>query len=146
MDDAISGSDEGQQQGGNRRHAARKSEGVIGLFPDAEAILEDLLVGAVEARIDEAFGAARALAGHALEESLARRGVLKNESGGQEDRRLQRAFAKLGIEAIAHHQCRGLQLVIADGCRRRARRTLMLGNAAQFVLVGQIGTPLSKPP
>jgi hypothetical protein len=42
-------------------------------LPTGEAVLEDLLVGAVEARIDEALGAARALAGDAFEEALAGR-------------------------------------------------------------------------
>ena len=60
MDDAVAGPDEGQQQRRDRRHAAGEGERVVGVFPDREPVLEDLLVGPVEARIDEAFGAARA--------------------------------------------------------------------------------------
>ena len=58
MDDDVAGLDEGQQQGRDRRHARGEAERILGIFPDAEPVLEDLLVGAVEARIDEALGAA----------------------------------------------------------------------------------------
>ena len=60
MDDDVAGPDEGQQQGGDRRHAAGEGERVLGVFPDRQPVLEDFLVGAVEARIDQALGAARA--------------------------------------------------------------------------------------
>ena len=71
MDDDVAGPDEGQQQGGDRRHAARKSERVVGILPDRQPVLENLLVGAVEARINQPLGAAGPLAGDAFEEALA---------------------------------------------------------------------------
>ena len=95
MDDAVAGPDEGQQQRRDRRHAAGEGERVVGVFPDREPILQDLLVRPVEARVDEAFGAAGPLAGHAFEEALTRCRILEHEGRGQEDRRLQRAFAEL---------------------------------------------------
>ena len=104
MDDDVAGPDEGQQQRRDRRHAARKSERVVGILPHRQPVLEDFLVGAVEARIDQALGAARALAGDAFEEALAGGRVLEHEGRGEEDRRLQRAFAELRIEAVAEHQ------------------------------------------
>ena len=58
MDDHVAGADEGQHQGRDRGHAAREGKRFLGVFPDPQAILEDFLVGAVEARIDEALGAA----------------------------------------------------------------------------------------
>src|ERR1044071_6504481 len=59
-----------------------------------QEILEDLLVGAVEARIDQALrgAAAGALAGYAFEEALSVRRLLENEGRGEEDRRLERTF------------------------------------------------------
>src|SRR3954451_12268522 len=114
MDDAVAGLDERHQQGRDRRHAARESERVVSVLPNREAVLEDLLVRAVEARIDEALGAARTLAGHAFEEALTCRGVLEDESGCQEDRRLERAFAKLRVEAVAEHERLGGELAVAD--------------------------------
>ena len=114
MDDDVAGLDEGQEQGRDRRHAAREGQRVLGIFPDAQPVLEYLLVGPVEARIDEALGAARALAGDALEVALAGRRILEDEGRGEEDRRLERAFGQSRIEAVAHHQGRGLQPAPAD--------------------------------
>ena len=96
MDDDVAGLDEGQEQGGDGRHAAGEGQRVLGLLPDAQAILEDLLVGAVEARIDQALGPARPLAGDAFEEALAGGRGLEHEGRGQEHRRLERAFAQRG--------------------------------------------------
>src|SRR3712207_7184848 len=47
-----------------------EGQGVLGILPQAEAVLEYLLIGAVEAGIDQPLGAARTLAGHAFEEAL----------------------------------------------------------------------------
>jgi hypothetical protein len=80
---------EGRGTGRDRRHSAREGERVVGIFPHAQPVLEDLLIGAVEARIDQAFGAARALAGHPFEEALSGGRIFENEGGGEEDRRLQ---------------------------------------------------------
>ena len=114
MDDHVAGADEGQEQGRDRGHAAREGEALLGVFPDPQAILEDFLVGVVEARIDQPVAGARAAPGDALEEALAVGGALEDEGRGEEDRRLERAFAERGIEAIAHHQRRRIELVIAD--------------------------------
>ena len=81
---------------------------------DLKPILEDLLIGAVEARIDEALGAAGALACHAFEEAFTGGRILEHEGRGKEDRRLQRAFAQSRVEPIAHHQRRRIELMIAD--------------------------------
>ena len=92
----------------------------------AQPVLEDFLVGAVEARIDKALGAARALAGDSFEEAFAVRRILEHKGRGEEDRGLERPFAKLRVEAIAHHQGRRAELVIADGGRG------LLGAAARW--------------
>ncbi len=52
-------------------HAGGEGERVLRILPDGEAILQNLLIGAVEAGIDEALRPAGALAGDALEEALA---------------------------------------------------------------------------
>jgi hypothetical protein len=114
MDDRVARLDHRQEQSGDRRHAAGESERVLGTFPDAEAVFEDLLIGAVEARIDESVGAARALAGDALEMALARGGIGEDEGRGQEDRRLQRTFRQHRIIAMPHHHRRWLELAAAD--------------------------------
>ena len=44
----------GQQGRRDRRHARRKSERGLGLVPQRQALLEDLEVGVVDARVDEA--------------------------------------------------------------------------------------------
>jgi hypothetical protein len=138
MDDDVAGLDVGEEQGGDRRHARGEAQGVLGILPDAEPVLEYLLVGAVEARVDEAFGAARPLAGDALEVALAGRGILEDEGRGQEDRRLQGAFRQRRIIAVAHHQGRRLQPAASDlehgGLRSAAR-----GCAGQVGFVFHIG-------
>ena len=143
MDDDVAGLDEGEQQGGDRRHAGGEGERVLGILPDAEPVLEDLLIGAVEARIDEALGAARALAGDALEVALAGRRILEDEGRGQEDRRLQRAFRQRRIEAVAHHQGGGLQPPAADfehvGLGPAAR-----GRAGEIGFVFHLLSPFSE--
>src|SRR5690606_15857232 len=112
------------------------------IFPHAEAILEDFLIGAVEARIDEAFGAAGALAGDPFEMALARRRAGENEGRGREDRRLQGAFGQRWIEAVAHHQRRGFELVPADlvdrGLGIAARRGGGEDRVGVVLLVGHV--------
>ena len=104
-----------EQQRGDGRHAAGKDEAFLCPVPDGEAVFEDFLIGAVEAAIDEAVGAAGALAGDAFEVALARRRAFEGESGGEEDRRLERAFRQLRIVAVAHHQRGRLELAPAEG-------------------------------
>src|SRR5258708_3559228 len=71
----------------------------------------------IEARIDEPRTFALgwlAPPGNEIEEVFPLFGGLEHESRGQEDRRLDRPFRKLRIEAIAQHQCFGMEAVIAD--------------------------------
>ncbi len=114
MDDHVILADEREEQGGDRRHAARKDEAVVGAVPDREAILEDFLVRAVETRIDEAVGGPFALAGDMLEKALARRRAFEGEGRGQEDRRLQRTFGQHRVVAESHHQRCGAEVLVAD--------------------------------
>ncbi len=103
-----------RKQRGDRRHAARRrSARPQRAFPDAQAVLEYLLVGAVEARIDQALGAARALAGDALEMALAGRGIGKDEGGGQEDRRLRASLRRASGRSRA-------PIIIVDGLSWRS--------------------------
>src|SRR5258707_10913684 len=113
MDHAVTWPNEGQQQGRDRRHTAAEHERVVGIFPQSEPVLEDLLVWPVEARINEALRAAGDFAGYALEETFAGRRVFKHERRGQEDRRLQRAPPERRAEAVPHLQGRGLKGGIA---------------------------------
>src|SRR3546814_1869493 len=89
-------------------------------------LLQYLLIGAVEAGIDKAVRRSLPLDGDVLEETFACRRAFKDEGRGQEDRRLQRAFGKRGIEPVAHHQRGGLQLAAAEfqdiGLRAATRR------------------------
>src|SRR3546814_5709843 len=94
MDDDVVHADMREEQRRDRRHAARKDERVLRLFPDAQPRFQYLLVRAVEARIDEAFGAAGALSGDPFEVALARGGAFEGEGRGEEDRRLQRPFGE----------------------------------------------------
>ena len=114
MDDDVARLDEGEQQGRDRRHARGEAERILRLFPEAEPVLENLLIGAVEARIDQALRPARTLAGDALEVALAGGGILEDEGGGEEDGRLQRTFRERRVEAVAHHQSGRLQLAPVD--------------------------------
>src|SRR3546814_4686685 len=84
-------------------------------------LLQYLLIGAVEAGIDKAVRRSLPLDGDVLEETFACRRAFKDEGRGQEDRRLQRAFGKRGIEPVAHHQRGGLQLAAAEFQEDRKR-------------------------
>src|SRR3546814_15535652 len=103
MDDHVILADEREEQGGDRRHAACEDEAVVGAVPHRETVLENFLVRAVEARIDEAVGRPFALSGDMFEETLARGGAFKGEGRGQEDWRLQRARSaerRVGKECV----------------------------------------------
>ena len=117
MDDDVTGADERQKKRSDGRHSARESERVIRVFPYRQAVLQYLLVGTVEARIDEPLGAARPFAGHTLEETLSGRGTFERERRGEEDRGFERAFAEFRIIAVAEHERLRLQLVVADAGR-----------------------------
>jgi hypothetical protein len=114
VDDHVARLHEREQQGGNSRHAGRESERVLRILPEAQPILEDLLVRSVEPRIDQALGAPRTLPRHAFEEALSGRRILEHEGGGEKDGRLQGAFGQGRIEAVPHHQGGGLQAAVVD--------------------------------
>src|SRR3546814_15709944 len=105
-------------------------------------LLQYLLIGAVEAGIDKAVRRSLPLDGDVLEETFACRRAFKDEGRGQEDRRLQRAFGKRGIEPVAHHQRGGLQLAAAEfqdiGLRAAPRRRNRRGTGG-IVRAGEIG-------
>src|SRR5690606_32211024 len=48
MDDEVAGLDEGEQECRDRRHAAREAERILGILPQAQPVLQYLLVRAVE--------------------------------------------------------------------------------------------------
>ncbi len=92
--DHLAGAHVREQRGADRRHAGGEHGRFLGAFPQCESVFEDLLVGSVEAAVDQAFGAAGTFAGDALEEAFAVGAAVEHERRGQEDRRLQRAFAR----------------------------------------------------
>jgi hypothetical protein len=49
VDNAVAGPNESQQQGRDGRHSAGESERVVRFLPHSQPVLEDLLVGTVEA-------------------------------------------------------------------------------------------------
>jgi hypothetical protein len=116
-----------QQHRGDRGHPRREGQRLLGTFPHREPVFEDFLVRAVEARIDQPFGPAGALAGDAFEVAFARRGAFENIGRGQEDRRLERAFGQARIVAVPHHQRRWLERPAADRARLCARPPARLG-------------------
>src|SRR3546814_10783406 len=87
---------------------------VVGAVPHRETVLENFLVRAVEARIDEAVGRPFALSGDMFEETLARGGAFKGEGRGQEDWRLQRAFGQHRVIAEPHHQRGGAEFLRSE--------------------------------
>ncbi len=54
MQNRVAGPDEGEQRGGDRRHAGGKQRAAFRPLIDGEPVLDDLAVRVVEARIDEA--------------------------------------------------------------------------------------------
>src|SRR5436305_428571 len=123
MDDRIARLDQRQQHGRDRRHARGESQRVFSALPDAEPVLQYFLIGAVEARIDQAFGPARTLAGYAFEEALAVGRAFENIGRREEDRWLQRAFGERRVEAVPHHQSRRAKASAAYFQRLLARTT-----------------------
>jgi len=132
MDDRVAGPDHRQEQGRDRRHARGEAQRILGIFPQPEAILENLLVGAIEARINQTFRATGTLASDAFEVALAGRGAFEHEGRGEEDRRLQRSLGQRRIIAVTHHQGAWLELLVVD------RQHIGLGPAARRS-AGQVG-------
>ena len=117
MQDRVARPDEGKERGGNRRHARREQDTCLRALVDGEAILDDLAIGVVEARIDEAgLAAARRLpaSGDIVEEIAPVFRGPECESRCQENRRLHRSFRKLRIEPVAEHQRFRMQPMVAD--------------------------------
>jgi hypothetical protein len=117
VQDHVARPGEGQDRGGDRGHARREHERGFRLLEHRQAVLDDLRVRMVEARIDEARGLALrrlAAACHVIEEFLAVLRAPENECRGQEDRRLHRAFRQGRVVAIAEHERLGLELAIAE--------------------------------
>ena len=121
----VAGADEGQDRRGDRRHARSEQHAGLRALVDREPVLDDLAVGMVEARVDEAGGAAlgRLLASRDIVEEVATfLGRAEHEGRREEDRRLHRALRQSRIVAIAQHHGLGLQGMVADMGLGRARR------------------------
>src|SRR3546814_12369279 len=114
MDDHVARLDEGEEQGRDGRHAARECQRLLRILPDAQAILEYLLVRPVKARIGKAPATAWAVAGNAFGTPLARRRVLEDGAGGGKDRWLQGGFRPPRVHAMGQHQRRGLAMALAN--------------------------------
>ncbi len=117
MDDDVAWAHIGEQRGRDGRHAGREDDGFFAVFPQCEAIFQNLDIGIVESRIDETRFLARprfAPAGNEIEEVLAVLGALEHEGGGEKDGGFQRSFGQLRIIAVAHHQRLGLEFMAVD--------------------------------
>ena len=107
----------GKQARRDRGHARGEQDCGIGSLVDRQAILDDLAVGVIEARIDEAgprtFGW-RASSRDIIEEILALFGRAEDERRSEKNRRLHRPFGQHRIVAVAEHQRLGPQHMIPD--------------------------------
>jgi hypothetical protein len=119
----VAGADEGEDRGRNRRHAGREQRAFLRAFVDREPVLDDLAIGMVEPRIDQARAHALgrlAPARDVIEEILSVFGGPEHEGRGQEHRRFDGAFRQLRIVAVVQHQGFRMQHMVADmGFRRK---------------------------
>ena len=95
VQDHVARPDVGEQRGRDGGHAGGEDDAGLGALVDGQAVLDDLAVGVVEARIDEARDIASrrgAAAGGIVEEIAALLGVLEHKSRRQEHRRLDGAL------------------------------------------------------
>ena len=104
----------GQHEDTDRRHAARETQRVFGAVPNGKAILENFLIGCVEARIYQTVRTAWALAGDAFEMAFPIGRAWESEGRRQEDRRFEATFRQHRVEAVTHHQSAGLEFAAAD--------------------------------
>ena len=117
MQDHVARAHEGEDRGRDRRHAGREQRALVGAFVDGKPVLDDLAVGMVEPRIDQACAHSLgrlAPAGYVIEEVLSVLRGLEDEGRRQEDRRLDGAFRQLRIVAVVQHQRFGMERVVAD--------------------------------
>ena len=117
MQDDVAGPGEGEQRRGDRRHAGGEQHALLGALVDGEPVLDDLAVGMVEARIDEAgAGACRRLAaaGDVVEEVAPSSADLNTKVEVRNTGGLTAPSDSLRIVAVAQHQRLGMERVIAD--------------------------------
>ncbi len=105
MNDHIARRAIGEHQRANRGHSARKNQRIFGPVPQRQPALQYLLIGRVEARIDQPFGAAGTRAGDPFKMPFAGGRIFKHESRGEENRRFDRTFGQYRVKAMPHHQC-----------------------------------------
>ena len=120
----VARADEGEDRGRNRRHAGREQRAFLGALVDGEPVLDDLAVGMIEPRINQARAhplGRLAPTRDEIEEVLSVFGGPEHEGRGQEDRWLDGSFRQLRIVAVVQHQRFGMQHVVADVGLRRKR-------------------------
>jgi hypothetical protein len=155
----VARADEGEDRGGNRRHAGREQRAFIGALVNGEPVLDDLAVGMIEPRINQARAhplGRLAPTRDEIEEVLSVFGGPEDEGRGQEDRRFDGAFRQLRIVAVVQHQRFGVQHVVADvGLRRKrfhhglprcldSKRCPALGSFAMTIRSGAVDATASN--
>ena len=117
VQDHVARPREGEDGGGDRRHAGGEQRAGFRALVGREPILHDLAVRMVEARIDEAAALAfRRLAPprRVVEEVAPLLGRAEHEGRGEEHRRLHGAFREQRVVAVAEHQRFGMQHVVGE--------------------------------
>ena len=120
----VARADEGEDRGRNRRHAGREQRAFLGALVDREPVLDDLAVGVIEPRINQARAhplGRLAPTRDEIEEVLSVFGGPEDEGRGQEDRWFDGSFRQLRIVAVVQHQRFWMQHVVADVGLRRKR-------------------------
>uniref|UniRef100_A0A0N4Z856 Tetratricopeptide repeat protein n=1 Tax=Parastrongyloides trichosuri TaxID=131310 RepID=A0A0N4Z856_PARTI len=123
IDDDVAGPHQGQHGGRDGCHTAGEDQGLVRLVPDRQAVLEDLQVRIVDARIDQAQRLVRVALAQAIgdfEEAFAVLGRFEDEGRSLEQRRLDRALRQGRIIAVAHHQGFRREGAVAEDARAMA--------------------------
>ncbi len=124
MQDHVTRPCERENRGRNRRHPGREQRTGLCALVDGESVLDDLTVGMIEPRIDQArahpFGRL-APTRDEIEEILSVFGSLEDEGRGQKHRWLDGSFGQLRIVAVVQHERFGMQHVVPDVGLRRKR-------------------------